>query len=56
MIVNEEEAKTKMTPFFISLLCTLGTLTAFACCTAAGRADDAEEAYNKTHGGEQHTS
>ena len=55
MIVNEEEAKTKMTPFFISLLCTLGTLTAFACCNAAGRADDAEEIYNQTHSEEQHT-
>ena len=43
-----------MVPFFIFLLCALGTLTAFACCTAAGREDDAEEIYNQAYSEEQH--
>lgn len=30
-------------------------MIAFACCTAAGRADDAEEIYNQAYSEEQHT-
>ena len=45
-----------MAPILIVLLCALGTLTAFACCTVAGRADDATEAWNKAHNEASYTT
>ena len=45
-----------MAPILIVLLCALGTLTAFACCTAAGHADDATEAWNKAQDEASHTT